>query len=972
MDSITAAIASAVQNNLVDQTGDTGKAYRHIENLILEHFGIESENELFQAIQKLKKRPESKVRLATIEEEVEYSKATQISEIINAVKEFNLSIETDTDQGSITADNINKISQTNIAVNGNVFIGSPPEDQHQKLQIYRQVLLSTSRNVPMRGIDIDAGNAESGRKAMSIDEVYVNLNTKTIVEKKGGGKKEGTGQEKEQKPLSAIESVHADSSTRHIVILGDPGSGKTTFMNHLCCCLAGHGLSPNQGWIDRISGWPPEKGEVLPVPIILRDFASSMPAKDEKTDGMHLWEFICRKLKAQNLEFVEKLIEKALEDEKVIILLDGLDEIRQGDQTKFVRDAITAFAVRYPRTRIVVTCRVLSWQNSSRQLANFRVYELAPFDKDQINGFIGAWYSELLRIGTIKTQHKSQTLTMRLQKAIRKPDLWRLAPNPLLLTVMAVVHTHKGQLPEARAALYEECVDVLLWRWEQVKSDGDEESPRIRKLLEETGMNETDLKQVLWKLAFECHGKGECSENGEDVADIDESTLIKAIASLHPGIGMDWATHVIDTIKNRAGLLLEREPGIYVFPHRTFQEYLAGSFLSSQAKFAETASKLAEENAFWREAILLAVGRLTHVTGESDRPLALVMELCPAKEADTDMAWKKTWMAGEVLVEIGTNRVKQNTAGKDLLDRVRDRLISLVTNGKLKPKERVEAGNALSRLGDIRFNAENWYLPDDENFGFIQISKGSFLMGSDEKHDKKAHKDEMPQHKVELSEYWIGKYPVTKAQFRVFVKDSKYEIDDEWEKYGEDNHPVVYVTWHDADAYCKWLTEKLEDRKWLIRLPTEAQWEKAARGDDGQTFPWGNTEEQDKMNYYETGINDTSSVGCFPGGESAYSLLDMAGNVWEWTSSLWGDDLMEPTFKYPYDPGDGREENSTGTSRVRRGGSWGNHAEYCRTAVRYRSGPGFQNSYRGFRVVCLPGQQPVEPGQPGCKQGRKA
>ncbi|MDM8516166.1 SUMF1/EgtB/PvdO family nonheme iron enzyme [Desulfobacterales bacterium HSG16] len=854
---------------------------------------------------------------------------------------------------------------------GNIYKGEPPEDQDKKLQIYRYSLLRTSRIVPMRGVDIDAVNAESGRQAMSIDQVYVNLDTKSLA-KKGGDKKnreelEISGQEEKQKPLSAIEAVHAGSPPQHVVILGDPGSGKTTFMNHLCFCLAQNGLAPNQGWIKRISGWPPEKGDVLPVPVILRDFAGSMSKDVKKGEVIHLWDFICERLNAQKLGFAKELIENALDDGTAILLLDGLDEIRDGDQTKFVRDAITAFAERYPKTSIIVTCRVLSWQNPSRQLQDFKVHELAPFDNNRIDLFIKAWYSELLRLGAFKKEDESGMLTIRLQKAVRKPDLWRLAPNPLLLTVMAVVHTHKGRLPEVRAVLYEECVDVLLYRWDQVKSDDTEERPRMRKLLEETDMNETDLKQVLWELAFQCHGKGECTLGDEDTADIDELALIKAIASLHPEASMDWANRVIDTIKYRAGLLLEREPGVYAFPHRTFQEYLAGSFLSSQTKFAKTASKLAEENAFWREAILLAVGRLTHVVGESGRPLELLMELCPVKEKNEDMAWKKAWMAGEVLVEIGANRAKKTSGGKELLERVRDRLVSLLGKGKLNSKERVEAGNALACIGDPRFNPAKFYLPDEKSFGFIKIPKGEFLMGTPEKDIPELKKkygqyavsdNETPQHKVHLSTYYIARYPVTKAQFRAFVKDSKHEIDDEWEKRGEDNHPVVNVTWHDAVAYCQWLTEKLKKNGLEIRLPTEAQWEKAARGEDGRIFPWGNEEESDKMNYSQTGINDTSPVGCFPGGKSSCGCQDMAGNVWEWCF----DDRRKYSSEHKVDP---TGPTGKGAYRVVRGGSWDNRAEGCRAACRSGYWPGDRYRYRGFRVVCLPGQQPVEPGQPG-------
>ena len=146
-----------------------------------------------------------------------------------------------------------------------------------------------------------------------------------------------------------------------------------------------------------------------------------------------------------------------------------------------------------------------------------------------------------------------------------------------MLTVMALVHTHKGRLPDARALLYEETVDILLWRWEQVKMAGDQSSPRLQELLLEAGRADVDLKKVLWQLAYDVHAQAG-DEPADSLADIKEWDLEKRLAGLHPEGSKDWAVSVIETIKMRAGLLLERAPEIYSFPHRTFQEYLAGAF----------------------------------------------------------------------------------------------------------------------------------------------------------------------------------------------------------------------------------------------------------------------------------------------------------------------------------------------------------------------------------------------------------
>ena len=171
----------------------------------------------------------------------------------------------------------------------------------------------------------------------------------------------------------------------------------------------------------------------------------------------------------------------------------------------------------------------------------------------------------------------------------------------------------------------------------------------------------------------ELHQEGGVGDE-ETLADIGELRLEKALAGLHPDGSRDWAQQVIQAMKLRAGLLLEREPGLYSFPHRTFQEYLAGSYLSGQADFAYRASGLVEESALWREVILLGVGRLVYVHGDSAKPLTLVGELCPAKESDDAASWRKAWLAGDVLLEIGLNRVQDSNLGRDLLNRVRRRM----------------------------------------------------------------------------------------------------------------------------------------------------------------------------------------------------------------------------------------------------------------------------------------------------------
>jgi formylglycine-generating enzyme required for sulfatase activity len=241
-----------------------------------------------------------------------------------------------------------------------------------------------------------------------------------------------------------------------------------------------------------------------------------------------------------------------------------------------------------------------------------------------------------------------------------------------------------------------------------------------------------------------------------------------------------------------------------------------------------------------------------------------------------------------------------------------------------------------------------------------------FLMGS-KTGDRLAFTDEMPQHKITPPRDYIARYPVTVAQFRAFVDESGHTPEDEDSLRGLPNHPVVNVTWYETLKYCEWLTERLREweetpeplasllrhQGWQVTLPSEAEWEKAARRTDGQIYPWGNTPVPTRAIYDDTGINSTSAVGCFSAGASLSGCLDMAGNVWEWTRSLWRRSWEKPDYSYPYRPTDGRENlnASRDVARVLRGGAFNHHHRNVRCAYRNRNNPNNSNRNIGFWVV---------------------
>jgi formylglycine-generating enzyme required for sulfatase activity len=233
----------------------------------------------------------------------------------------------------------------------------------------------------------------------------------------------------------------------------------------------------------------------------------------------------------------------------------------------------------------------------------------------------------------------------------------------------------------------------------------------------------------------------------------------------------------------------------------------------------------------------------------------------------------------------------------------------------------------------------------------VPVPAGPFLMGSDRRKDQ----HETPQHVCVLPTFQIGRYPVTNRQYSAFIEATGREPPAVWYQGRFDpelaDHPVVSVSWHEAQAYVAWLREQTGRP---YRLPTEAEWEKAARGDDGRLWPWGTIWDPARVNCKQAGPGETTPVGEYsPQGDSPYGCADMAGNVLEWTQTLWGRDWERPDFVYPYDPGDGREalDVTRRVFRVLRGGSCFSHAVFVRCTCRYWDWADSRDAYVGFRVA---------------------
>lgn len=290
-----------------------------------------------------------------------------------------------------------------------------------------------------------------------------------------------------------------------------------------------------------------------------------------------------------------------------------------------------------------------------------------------------------------------------------------------------------------------------------------------------------------------------------------------------------------------------------------------------------------------------------------------------------------------------------------------EQLLDLIDNPKTQPTERGEIGRRLAEIGDPRpgVGLDKDGLPE---IIWCEVPAGAFLFGSNRSKDKQALKDEPAQKKVRLPTFYMAQYPVTVAQYEAFVEDGGYKNPAYWTKAGwqwkddkshpeilwQDpdwhiaNHPVIGVTWYEAVAFCRWLGKR---RGLDIRLPTEAEFEKAARGTTEWLYPYGDTFDANKGNAHASSIGRSSAVGLFPAGASPYGVMDMSGNVWEWSLSKWAN---------PYQPHTAEQVDWEGdAARALRGGAWYYSISHARMSFRLRSLPHNRGNPFGFRVCRL-------------------
>ncbi len=604
-----------------------------------------------------------------------------------------------------------------------------------------------------------------------------------------------------------------------------------------------------------------------------------------------------------------------------------------------------------------LSCRHAGWGGEATLDEAFLRLDVRPLDGGRVNDLVRLWFSAARRAlavhpdERVAAERRAAREAQALIDRLGEPDqaaqrLLALVSVPLLLTLLCLVVLRGGEIPRRRSKFYEQCLEVLLGRWR--------ESRGIRPLLPVE-----DALDLLRPVAYQLHEAGRrddltAAEFSEWTGELTEAIGRAAGRELTPARVLDWL-HV------GAGVLAEYAPDRYGFSHLGFQEYLAALHVGREGGGlpGELAGHFGEE--WWREVMLLLQGQPTYpVFGRFARHLAgrPVEEHPELLRRCLDEAHRPE--AGAFAAAL---------RGRKVPNRRKAALLRAFVGRQEPAVEAAAEGLVDSRDADVRALAcqllgreptplpaaaaaeavreEPWTEPET-GIRFLWVPGGEYEMGG-----KAVTKASLPAHRVRVSPFWLAETPVTNGQYGSFLEATGHAEPEYWRdgRFSDATQPVVGVSWADAEAFCAWLAD-LAGRP--VGLPSEAQWERAARGEDGRRYPWGDGEpDAARACFAGSSKGRPDPVGTHPAGRGPFGHLDLAGNVWEWCADVWDAEAYrrragkEPELNPVVTQGDEAR-------RALRGGSWDNAAAGLHAACRGGDHAGARWRYCGFRVSSSP------------------
>jgi len=855
---------------------------------------------------------------------------------------------------------------------------------------YLEQASTTYRRFKFRGLP---RHRAGGIEPPQLDQAYVSVRVmrgakgkETADHGRGGMEEAGRLKLNLEKAVGLGEAL---ASVNRLAIVGVAGSGKSTLLQwagqSFARALLKKTLTDEQKKFIAALGGRPLVPFLIPLRAYSKFCEKNQCSRSSKTLLNFMVEYFSDHHASLDLdvEFFKSHLQKGC-----LLMADGLDEVDPSDRP-LVRSALEELLAEFdhPNLRCLLTTRP-SAIHIAEQMHDFEGCEVQRLTKKQRNNLIELWYSAVLADDPREARRKASDLSYRLEDS--DPRVQELATTPLMTTIFALVHYSRDELPKQRSRLYEEAIEVLLM-------EGPYKGEEALDLKDWGGMEWDVRRDRIARIAFELRERGKDSLMEGDLVDLiwnrfgnDEREARRACA------------HFLRDTAERGGLLEAMDDQYGFYTHATFQEYLAGRYLVVEYPAEKLPQFMREHvsNDLWEEPLRLAAGYLANTNeGLANK---FVLQIAGAETNEESKA-RALYVAGLALADFPQIRRLPETVST-LLPQM-EKLLS-ANPPRVGVRARFNLGLALGSLGDPRLKALE---PD-----CLPVPGGAFRMGTNAEEEERMkaqevdiYDDEKPAHEVYVSDFSIGKYPVTNLEYAAFYEDKGYATEANWSRDGwawrtgtfdskvpeiEDkdlrenyerwlknrpvelrdkpfywdnpqwntpNLPVIGISWFEAEAYCNWLSQKTGK---TYRLPTEAEWEKTARGVENSIWSWGDQWNGELCNNADKEtrekLNRTSPVGIYPQGASDYGALDMMGNVWEWCSDWYDEELYqrsspvdqkrtEETVKDP-------QGAPSGTARVVRGGSWYFDRNVARCAVRYWVIPVDFNINLGFRVVLSP------------------
>lgn len=788
---------------------------------------------------------------------------------------------------------------------------------------YLQRLQAQTESIDIRGLEVGSGKATR----LPIDELYIPLATAGAAarpDRKESGEAVIEGFDESRTGVDLREAL----LHRCLAVVGDPGSGKSTFLRRYAFELCRRQLTNHPS-------------RCFPILIRLADLVEYVETsrtrnrKDAPTSrDAPLW--LAHYCATDCLENAAPLsvsfFEEKFESPETVVMLDGLDEPSNEKQRIQARKLIEKAARAYP-CHFVVTTRPATYKGEVI-LHGFEEARIAPLDDPAIESFLQTWCRILWREDKNEAKRHLAELMVPITWRL---EIRRLARNPVMLTALAVVHWNEKRLPEQRADLYE---SIIKWLSKSRPRDNRRPPENCVSLLQNLALVMQDAEDKGRQTQVSLHwGAKQIAPNFRNTP---EGEQIAA------------AEKFLRDEESDSGIIVGRGDREIRFWHLTFQEYLAARALSARPE-AELYRRLLKGDkpyrAEWREVLLLLAGIFLQRGPELvDGLFATIL----GEVLDKPTLPKKARCAGllgAVLTDLSPLGYRPSDGRYEQILRDAMAVFDTKKSHAIPIDEAIAAAEAIGLAGDPRYvnlnSADLW----------VTIPAGEVLIGAQSlkvkspNYDTAASKDEGPVHEVKLQAYRIGKYPVTVLEYKRFLEAGGYAKAEYWsagriadepqpwnwqEQLEHPNRPVVGVSWYEAAAYAAWAG---------FRLPTEAEWERAARGTDGRKYPWGNEgPDANRANYGAT-VGSPTPVGVYTRGATPDGICDMAGNVWEWCQDAW-----HGSYKRAPADGSAWSDKKKEDTRVLRGGYWIGNADYCRTATRYRVGP-VGRDRDGFRCV---------------------